>query len=65
MRGQTWLRFCFTLTEFNEALIYPRHVSRGPGVDEISVELIEICCVVNLPKVRVRGTRQDRDLFNP
>ena len=34
-RAQPWPRFCLTLREFVEVLIYPKHGSKGLGMAEI------------------------------
>ena len=34
-RDQAWSRFCLTLREFIEALIYPKHVFEGLGMAKV------------------------------
>ena len=38
-RDQAWSRFCLTLREFVEALIYPRHGFEGPSMAKVLFNL--------------------------
>ena len=62
---QAWLRFCLTLRVFIEALIYPRHVSRGLGMEEILFNELRYVALLIYPRQGFEVPGMTEILFNP
>ena len=64
LRDQAWPRFCLTLREFIEALIYPRHGSEGLDMVEVVFNPWRYVGVLIHPMHRFEGPGMAMVLFN-